>query len=53
MIYNILGYLFLPFMAIYKLIINTVKNMWDWQKFFFYFFLLCVILQVIEFISYL
>jgi len=48
-----IGYILLPFVTIIKLIKNGTKDMSDIQTFLFYFFLLIVILQVVDLFSYL
>jgi len=49
--YIVLGYILLPFVALYKLIKNWTKNMSDWQAFFYYFILIIITLQIIEIIT--
>ena len=51
--YIIIGYVLLPFIAIFNILKKGTKDMSDTQATFYYFFLFIIVLQLIEFISYL
>ena len=51
--YIILGYILLPFIAIYNLLRNITKEMNEVWVIIFYFFLIIVILQIYSLITYL
>jgi len=50
MIRNIIWYILLPFIALYRLIADTTKNMSANQKFLFYLLLAFIIIQVYDLI---
>lgn len=51
MIWNILWYILLPFIAIFDILKKITKNMSETQVFFFIILLIVVILQITEVIT--
>ncbi len=53
MIYNIIWYILLPFIAIYKMSINSMWEMSDFWKFVYLILLVFVLIQIAELLEYL